>query len=181
MSIIKTFGHYWNRQHISWGGPGQSGHLKGIKADEKSFMADFREQIAVYILFGPGREAVYLGQTGGQGKKRLFHRLKDHTKDHLRDRWEWFSWIGLRQTNGDGTLSDNQTFNSKPNLNTNGAALNEIESILLQILEPRLNKQGPAWRKLWVEEYLQFVADEENALTHISTRLEAIEKHLNRN
>jgi len=42
---------------------------------------------------------------------------------------------------------------------TNSEALDETESVLLQLLEPRLNKQGPRWGKE-TQEYLQYIEQE---------------------
>ena len=55
-------------------------------------MADFREQIGIYVLFDKDLAPVYIGQAGS-GKRRLFARLNEHETDDLWNRWEYF--IGL--------------------------------------------------------------------------------------
>jgi hypothetical protein len=177
MGMIKNFGHFWSRNHVQWGtrGKGNQGHLRGFKRDERTFVANFRSQIAVYVLFDRNREAVYLGQTGGRETDRLFDRLKAHTRDHLRDRWDYFSWFGVRQTTNTGDLHEGQSHESRPLVKDNAVALDEFESILLQLFEPRLNKQGPAWKSLDVEEYLQFVEEEEDQLAIVISRLDELE------
>jgi hypothetical protein len=115
---------------------------------------DFRDQIAVYALFTPSREVVYIGQSGASDQ-RLFLRLRQHTQNTLRDRWEFFSWFGMRRVNETNRkLSDAQ----KPDSNCTGSnaeALDEIEAVLLQLFEPRLNKRGPNWGDD-TEEYYQY-------------------------
>ena len=157
MLAIRNFGHFWSRQLVDWGAPGRggAGSILGYRMDQRRpKKVDFRDQIAIYVLFTADREVVYVGQTGS-GTQRLFHRLRHHSRAGLRDRWTNFSWLGLRAVNQNGRLSEYQQPNSKckgPNQN----ALDEIESVLLQLFEPRLNKQGPRWGD-GTAEYLQYV------------------------
>jgi hypothetical protein len=110
---------------------------------------DFREQIGIYVLFNPSGQVIYVGQAG-IGNKRLFGRLKDHEKDHLRDRWTHFSWFGLRDYNKKSKekIKPLSTYH-KPETairNKNRKdALHEIEAVLISVVEPSLNKQGPNW------------------------------------
>ena len=157
---VRNFGHFWNRENVIWGtrGKGNQGSLSGYRTVSRVVrVTDFRDQIGIYVLFDEKREVVYIGQTGS-GERRLFLRLRDHTRDHLRDRWSYFSWFGFRQVKNGGDLSEAQKPGAK--IQGNGSdALDEIESILLQLFEPRLNKQGPRWGK--TEEYLQYVEFDE--------------------
>ena len=156
---VRNYGHFWNRNLVNWGDRGRNrgGDLSGYRTvNRKPRVTDFREQIGLYVLYGENREVVYLGQTGS-GKRRLFLRLRDHTNDHLRDRWNHFSWFGFRKVNGDGSLSSAQKPRSAVKATSN-QALDEIESVLLQLFEPRLNKQGPRWDS--TEEFLQYVPSE---------------------
>ena len=154
MLAIRNYGHFWSRSHVEWGRPGQQGNLLGYYLrDRQPFRVDFRHQIGIYVLFTAQREAVYIGKAGS-GNDRLFSRLKAHTRNHLRDRWTNFSWFGLRDYNGTGELSDHQ----KPDSNvkgTNSSALDEVEAVLIQLLEPRLNKRGGDWGD--TQEFLQYV------------------------
>jgi len=159
---IRNFGHFWSRDLVNWGDRGRNrgGDLRGyIVVDRQPRVTDFREQIGIYVLFGENREVVYIGQTGS-GKRKLFLRLRDHATDHLRDRWSNFSWFGFRRVLRKGELSSAQKPGSKVQARSS-AALDEIESVLLQLFEPRLNKQGSKWGG--TQEYLQYVPAEHEA------------------
>ncbi|CAN5568477.1 hypothetical protein BH10PSE7_BH10PSE7_43750 [soil metagenome] len=157
MLAIRNFGHFWNRGLVDWGKPGRgtAGRLLGYYLKTRiPFQVDFRDQIGIYVLFTASRDVVYIGQAGS-GDHRLFDRLKLHTRNHLRDRWTNFSWFGLKDVNQTGVLSEHQQPQSNCS-GTNSDALDEIEAILLQLFEPRLNKQGPRWKDA-AKEYLQYV------------------------
>ena len=105
---IKNYGLMWDRDGVRWSGTrGNAGRLMGqgpvgspIGSQQE---VDFRQQIGVYILYR-NESVVYVGQTGS-GNRRLFARLKDHRTDHLADRWDKFSWFGVRKVNQNGKLS----------------------------------------------------------------------------
>lgn len=93
---------------------------------------------------------VYVGQTGS-GNRRLFSRLKDHRTDHLADRWDKFSWFGVRKVNQNSKLSK-----AEGDLNRNlkaAAMLDLLEDLLINVVEPPLNKQGAKWSGM--EQYYQ--------------------------
>jgi hypothetical protein len=98
MLTIENYGRRWRRDKIAWGKGSNKGHLKGMLKRSKTTAVDFRDQIGIYVLFSSAGDAVYVGQAG-MGNKRLFGRLKDHRRDHLKDRWTHFSWFGLRGYN----------------------------------------------------------------------------------
>ena len=148
MFAIANYGHFWRRDRVNFGKPGKGnlGALEGYSGSVRTpERTNFKDQIGVYVLFTENREVVYVGQAGS-GTQRLLSRLRTHTRDHLRDRWVYFSWFGLRQRNKkDGGLSDKQ----KPDSNFSGSnsdALDELEAVLIQLFEPRLNKQGSKWK-----------------------------------
>lgn len=102
MLAIRCFGHFWSKDLVDWGARGQggAGRLEGYQlVDRKPFVVDFKDQIAVYILFTASREPIYIGQTGS-GEQRLLFRLRQHANGPMRDRWTHFSWLGLRSVNG---------------------------------------------------------------------------------
>lgn len=176
---IRNFGHFWNRDDVDWGSPGIPGSLKGYPAKHrKREETDFKDQIGIYVLFDDNREVIYLGQTGSSEKNRMLSRLRDHTRDHLRDRWAYFSWFGFRKVNNNRYLSDNQGPDSVKQVKGTDA-LNEIEAVLLQLFEPKINKQGPKWGG--TEEYLQFIDyddNEQDQFETINDRLDEIYKKL---
>src|SRR5580693_3179674 len=100
--LIQNYGHLWERKYINWGRGKVKGHLKGYVTSKRK--ADFRDQIGIYVLFDKDLKPVYIGQVG-RGSKTLFNRLNQHETDHLWNRWEHFSWFGIRRVNKNGKLS----------------------------------------------------------------------------
>ena len=110
---------------------------------------DFREQIGVYILYR-NENVVYVGQAGS-GNFTLFSRLKNHLTDHLADRWDKFSWFGVRKVNKNGSLSEAQ---GDLNRNIKASEISDLlEGLLITVVEPPLNKQGARWPG--IEQYFQ--------------------------
>lgn len=156
--LIRNFGHLWERKYINWGRPKVRGHLKGYTI--RSWEADFRDQIGIYVLFDKDLKPVYIGQAAKN--RRLFGRLKQHEIDHLWNRWEHFSWFDFRRVNQNRQLSlhdDVHKMFKAPGIQL----LNEIEGALITAMEPKLNKQGARWKD--VEEYYQVVDDDMRELT----------------
>jgi hypothetical protein len=137
--LIKNFGHLWERKFTNYGRGGVKGHLQGYVSPQSNII-DFREQIGVYVLYDKDFMPVYVGQAGN-GNAKLFARLKQHETDHLWNRWQSFSWYGIRGVNQNGSLSAND--NARKMFKSNGKGLlDEFEAILITALEPKLNKQG---------------------------------------
>jgi hypothetical protein len=167
MSIIKNYGFLWERKYINRGagGYGNAGNLIGYRTGAATKLVDFREQIGVYALYDQNLTIVYIGQAGN-GNATLFSRLKQHmTSNALRNRWSYFSWVGFRQVNSrTSDLSIRQeNVSSRVSGFTYGDALNEIEGILIEFIEPKLNKQGGKLKK--AREYLQKIPDEDEFAT----------------
>jgi hypothetical protein len=99
---------------------------------------------------------VYVGQAGN-GNATLFTRLKNHMTGALWNRWEYFTWIGFRGVNTDGSLSNWQNVDSAVSGFRYSDALNEVEGILIEVIEPKLNKQSG--RLKHATEYFQFIDD----------------------
>ncbi len=109
---------------------------------------NFREQSGIYVLYAD-YEVVYVGQSGF-GNQKLFARLKQHRADDLGERWNRFSWFGIRRVNKSGKLSA-ETAAVHPTLKT---VLNHVEGVLIHAVEPSMNGQkGRFGRK--VVRYLQ--------------------------
>lgn len=178
MLTIKNYGHFWSRDLVDWGsrGRGNQGSLLGaFRATAEKADADFRDQIAIYVLFNGNREVVYIGQTG-KGNQRLFSRLRQHARGPMRDRWHNFSWFGFLDVDSkSGKLIETDN----PEAAVKGshlAALDEIEAVLMQIVEPRLNKRGPNWTD--TVEYFQYSDAEPTTLDDIWFELESIKDRL---
>jgi hypothetical protein len=163
--IVQNYGLFWERETVTWGTPGGKGkgkgHLRGyLKAESAS--VDFRDQRGIYILYEgqsiAQQRVVYIGQAGA-GAKTLFNRLSDHRKDHLWNRWQRFSWFGLLDV-GKGNVLTHADKSGVGHLGVS-VALNQIEGILIALLEPLQNKQGPKWAG--ANEYFQLDGENEGA------------------
>lgn len=174
MPIIKNFGFLWERKYIYRGAGSNAGHLKGIRGKAE---VDFREQIGVYVLYDKSQRIVYVGQAGN-GNATLFARLKNHMDDSLWNRWEYFTWVGFRDINADGTLSNKQDVSSGVSGFRYSDALNEIEGILIEVIEPKLNKQGGKLKE--AKEFYQAVDDRITEVTNQDLRaaIESIQRKL---
>lgn|SRR5574337_126539 len=141
--MIMTYGLLWHRKYIHRGAGGNKGTLLGHHP--KYGTVDFREQIGIYVLYDKDFVPVYVGQAGN-GRANLFSRLKTHTEDHLWNRWEYFSWFGLRRVNdGNRKLSEFDSA-AKKYVAPGSAVLNEVEGVLIAAMEPKLNKQGSSFK-----------------------------------
>lgn len=145
--IIRNYGLFWERDQLAVGkkGPGNKGELLGYSKGDKS-ATDFRDQSGIYVLYEGAsintHRVVYIGQTGA-GNQRLLARLRQHTNDHLWNRWQRFSWLGFLAIGNNRKLIHKQ----KTALGNIAVAtgLDQIEASLISLLDPLLNRQGPQW------------------------------------
>lgn len=158
--MIANYGLLWQRKYVQFGGAGTAGSLLG-KRSATGTVVNFREQIGIYVLYDKDLAPVYVGQAGN-GNANLFSRLKCHTKDHLWNRWEFFTWFGLRKVNTSGKLSQHDHA-EKVFKKEGGGLLNQVEGILIAAMEPVLNKQGSKFSG--TDKFLQQVDDEVLELT----------------
>lgn len=165
--LIRNYGLYWKARDVFWGAGSNAGALWGVWADQTTdYPVDFRDQRGIYVLYA-AYDLVYVGQNNGQ---ELLSRLKQHRKDDLAERWDKFSWFGLRTVNKNGSLAGyNQEVHA-----TNSDVLNHIEAILIHTIEPRLNRQGGKFGEK-IERYLQ-IRDE-----RLGPTMEAMIKDLHDN
>lgn len=140
-TVIKNYGLMWRRDSVFWGRGSNKGVLEGR---HRGKTADFRDQVGVYVLYDEARRPVYVGQAG-RGNARLFNRLRNHKKDSLALRWQYFSWFGLLTVNKSGALSGRDDPTKRVS-GTLGSTLNEIEGVLIAATEPPFNKQGARFR-----------------------------------
>ena len=175
MPIIKNYGFLWDRNHVYRGAGSNAGHLKGTASGLVS--ADFREQIGVYVLYDSTQRIVYVGQAGN-GNATLFTRLKNHMDGQLWNRWQYFSWVGFKDVNDDGGLSAQQKVDSGVSGFKYADALNEIEGILIEIIEPKLNKQSGRLKS--AREYFQYRDDrlEDVTASDVLEELQALRREL---
>lgn len=141
----------WEKDKVAWGRPNVRGTLLGIRRDaRRQAPVDFRDQAGIYVLYDESRVPLWIGQATG-----LYDRLQQHRNDHLWNRWTYFTWFGFRRVNANGTLALSNRLNWRVH-GTAATARDEIEAVLIQVLEPRLNRQGSRWGE--TAEYLQYVA-----------------------
>lgn len=173
--IIQNFGLFWSRDDVFWGTPNKSGRLEGRKiGNKKNPTIDFRSQIGIYVLYGINRDVIYIGQAGSGENNRLYARLKQHTNDHLRNRWKYFSWFGFYKINKDGSVKETQTKQLKIK-----AILNDFEGILIKIVDPVVNKHDANFSNCIEYEQVPYtkINDYENAkMEKILKTLEIISK-----
>jgi hypothetical protein len=139
--MIRSFGLHWQAENVFWGWQSVNGTLMGAASrSSRARQVNFREQRGIYALYAD-YELVYLGQTGGKDRDRLFNRLRTHRRDHLSERWNRFSWFGTQRVNKTNTLAVEA---EKVSQETQ-AALNIMEAVAIAISEPRLNLQRGRW------------------------------------
>ena len=175
MPIIKNYGFLWDRNYIYRGAGNNAGHLKGSASGLA--LADFREQIGVYVLYDSGQRIVYVGQAGN-GNATLFTRLKNHMDGQMWNRWQYFTWIGFKDVNADGNLSAQQNVDSGVSGFKYSDALNEVEGILIEVIEPKLNKQSGRLKS--AREYYQYRDDRLTDVTaaDVLEELQALRREL---
>lgn len=141
---VTSYGLFWREDEIDWHpgtGVRDSFRLLGRVGSNRGSLRviDFRHQQGIYILYddyGPS----YVGLTRDQG---LGKRLKDHKTDHLKNKWDRFSWFGFRPllpsdaTSGVITLGSPQTDVSEDTSTTIG----DLEALLIRAIGPKRNRQ----------------------------------------
>ena len=150
--MIRTYGLYWKADNVDWGkkGPGGLGRLLGSAArGDTMSKVDFRHQRGIYALYSDF-DLIYVGQTG-QGDNRLLQRLRTHLSDHLAERWDRFSWFGMRWVTRANRLSaDAMAANT-----STGTALSVLEAVVIAVSEPRLNLRRGNWSDANAQQYFQ--------------------------
>ena len=166
---ITSYGLFWRESEIEWfpgqGAKGSFRLLGRIGANTgKIKIADFRRQQGIYVLYDEYGPA-YVGLTRQQG---LGKRLKDHKEDHLKGKWDRFSWFGfnpLGAANKAGIL-ELMTLQSEVS-ETSFTTIGDLEALLIQLLGPKLNassmkfKEASPWTQVGYDEcemYLKRVA-----------------------
>ena len=177
MPIIKNYGFLWERKHVRIG-RGAPAALLGTLNGAKTFRADFKDQIGVYILYDVDRRPIYVGQAGN-GNATLLTRLKQHMDDKLWNRWDYFTWLGFRDVTNGGALNAKQNANATISKLSYADAMNEMEGALINVMEPALNKRGGNIKKT-ADEYRQYVEPELKRITldDIAKDLEFVKKHI---
>lgn len=150
--MFRSYGLFWHEDRIFWGWRGKQGHLYGQEMDKAtgktkttSRPIDFQYQIGIYALYY-NFELVYVGQVGaktenddkGNKGNTLLDRLKDHRDGHNSERWDRFSWFGLRSVTQSGELTK---LRGPLAGITRDQILNQFEAVMIALSEPKLNLQ----------------------------------------
>lgn len=161
MALLKNYGMFWERDRVNWGTKGKRGSLMGYRrwvSNQPQCLRDFRDQAGVYVLYEganiASQRVLYVGETG-MGSQRLFHRLRQHTRDHLWNRWQRFSWFGIFDIAGSHASGVKFADPSKILRPSVGEALVQLEGILITLFETPKNRQGPRWTSK-VQQFFQY-------------------------
>lgn len=125
---IAAFGRHWKFDEEE----ASSRKLLGMRQGGKT-PVNMAGQIGVYILY-EREKAVYVGKTDSGG---LIDRLEAHSGGSKWGRWDSFSWFGLRSVNEE--TGELQGLDEKSRL---GPITDIGESLLIEVLEPHLNRQS---------------------------------------
>jgi hypothetical protein len=119
--IIQSYGLFWRTEDVFWQ-TFKKRELLGVpRGARTSQPTNFSEQVGIYVLY-EGHRMIYVG----------------HTRDVYADRWDHFSWFGLRRPIRNGGLSSERM----RAVSSIAKALDHMEAVLIAAAEPSLNKQG---------------------------------------
>jgi len=174
--LIKNYGRFWKRSAVEWGGGHRGRGMLGSIGEKNKGGAEFRDQVAIYILYDATFSPIYVGQTGAKGAK-LFQRLCRHNRNPKMQHWDYFSWFGFREVLPDGSLIPHPKIASI----TLPRMLDEFESLLILLFEPKKNRQSGRWKE--VEEYFQIARAEAWGYTtnDVIAHLHRLEKNISKN
>ncbi|MFC7959667.1 GIY-YIG nuclease family protein [Rhodococcoides kroppenstedtii] len=129
MGLINAFGMYWSRSDVFW----EAGQVSLLGEQQAgSEPVDFREQAGIYLLYD-GNKIVYVGRVT---EPRMGARLREHTRDRHKSRWDRFSWFGVRSVDDPGRLAPvcTESISIKTLIAT-------MEALLIEGLEPPQNRR----------------------------------------
>lgn len=132
MSIIKSYGEFWNPDAVDWRGRNLEGSWRddGVMRENNFWNAK-----GIYVLhheFKPLYVGKALADSSGIGK-----RLADHLTDRLVARWDMFSWYSLskpKKTSPAVALAGARHLSTKQMVET-------LEAIAILITDPPLNRK----------------------------------------
>lgn len=136
--IIRNMGLHWKREKVNWSKVDGKVQLLG---KYRRTVVNFHDQIGIYVLY-KDFVPVYVGLCG-IGQDTIGNRLLSHTKGKHADRWDGFSWFGLRFVKNNLELSTPP----KGRGTDTSTILHNIEGILLDTIDPQLNRKGGTWGK----------------------------------
>ena len=142
MTIIKSYGEFWNPDTVNWKGPNGT-RLRGeytplattAKPKPPKAVADFWNARGIYVLYSEFKP-VYVGKALAP-KSGIGARLETHLTDRLIARWDMFSWYSLSKpsaTSGGVNTSGGRHLSPDEMVNT-------LEALAILITDPPLNRR----------------------------------------
>lgn len=126
---IKAYGILWDRRGVYWT---RSPRLYGKQDKDDGKPIDMSEQRGIYVLHD-NSTPIYVGRAIDSS---IISRLKKHTQNRLKDKWNRFSWFGFRRLKACGSQM------APLEVGVRGRII-EIEAMLIALLaSPSNNKQG---------------------------------------
>lgn len=127
---------FWQRDEVNWSpGAGNAGAYRLLGRRNQNLPAlqlcDFRTQAGIYVLYDD-----YGPYYVGLAKTAIGNRLRDHTKDDHRDRWDRFSWFGFRRVKTSADGNGLQQLGEMPKQLVSGTThtIRDIEALLMMSL-----------------------------------------------
>ncbi|MDO4240166.1 GIY-YIG nuclease family protein [Micrococcus sp.] len=132
MSIIKSYGEFWNPDAVDWGGKSLIGTWRENGSEWKN---NFWSAKGIYVLYADFKP-IYVGQAHAQSSG-VGKRLADHLTDRLIARWDMFSWYSLAKPS---RSSDTPNLAGGRHLKTD-EMVDTLEAIAILIADPPLNRK----------------------------------------
>lgn len=133
MSIIKSYGEFWNPDAVDW----SKRELTGRWRDDKGKFRNnnFWTAKGVYVLYVDFKP-IYVGKAIADGSG-IGKRLADHLSDRLTARWDMFSWYSVSAPSKT-KISVNHAGRRVLTLNQ---MVDTLEAISILITDPPLNRK----------------------------------------
>jgi hypothetical protein len=131
---IENMGLEWNREVAEVVG------LGGRRRGEQPVY--FGDQIGIYTLEKNG-EVIYVGKSGTGDNASINVRLTDHTRNNKKNKWNTFSWFGIRPVRPTGTLVETPTI-----VMDTGELIQDLETILIYLLDARYNLRSGKYKHM---------------------------------
>jgi hypothetical protein len=113
------------------------------RRDPPSWSVNFRHQIGVYVLKRRAK-IVYVGRA----KRTIFGRVAGHLREHEEGLWTTFSWFGPKPVDEQGELAEPAEISYEQ-------LILDMETLLIYLLTPSLNKMAGAHRHIEAYEQLE--------------------------
>lgn len=172
--FIHAYGLFWSADEIDWApGAGNRGayRILGRIGQNRPTVqvCDFRRQRGIYVLYddyGP----YYVGLARDQA---IGNRLRTHTRDFHRGKWDRFSWFGFRRVllgcERDGTRKLGVV--PKRLLTESRWTIGDIEALMIQSLGTQKRGNAQEMRFAGAQKWSQIMDHEvEEYLARVSRR-----------